>query len=241
MRILLIADTESKYLWDFYKEEVFESVDFIISAGDLKSGYLTFLNTVARKRLLYVVGNHDQRYLNDPPLGCDSLDDTILVQNGLRILGLGGSYRYKTGPYQYSEQEMRKRIKKLQVLIDQFNGFDILVTHAPASGYGDAEDLCHTGFQVFNELIETYHPSYFFHGHQHLNYSHKSERIHQVGITKYINGYNYYFVDYVSNNYIHPQKKLFARILNTIKFYFKYKGEAEWLEYKKLNRYNTMN
>lgn len=236
MRILLIADIESKFLWDFYKEEVFESVDFIVSAGDLKSRYLTFLNTVAKKRLLYVAGNHDNRYETDPPLGCESLDDTIIVQNGLRILGLGGSFRYKIGPYQYNEKEMQRRIKKLSVLIQQFNGFDILVSHAPAKGYGDGDDLCHTGFEVFNQLIETYHPSYFFHGHQHLNYTHKAERIHHVGETTYINGYNYYFVDYEPNQYSPPNKRLLHQLVNCLRFCLKYKGKPEWLQYKQYKK-----
>jgi len=232
MRILLIADIESKFLWDYYKDEVFTNVDLIVSAGDLKSRYLTFLNTVARKRLIYVAGNHDHRYETDPPLGCDPVDDTIIVHNGIRILGLGGSFRYKIGPYQYSEKEMQRRIKKLRVLIEQFNGFDILVTHAPANGYGDGDDLCHTGFEAFNKLIEAYHPTYFFHGHQHLNYTHKPSRIHHVGMTTYINGYNYFFVDYVHNGYTRLQKYVLPRILNTFRFYQKYHGKPEMKQYR---------
>lgn len=231
MRILLLADIESKFLWDYYKEDVFENVDFIVSAGDLKARYLTFLNTVTRKRLLYVAGNHDSKYINDPPLGCDCLDDTIIVQDGIRFLGLGGSYRYKIGPYQYSEKEMVKRIKKLHVLIEQYGGFDVLVSHAPAEGYGDGEDLCHTGFAVFNTLIQKYQPSYFFHGHQHLNYTHKPTRIHHVGNTTYINGYNYYFVDYVSNQVTYKSKRLVGKLINSIRFFFKYYGTPEMSEY----------
>ena len=30
------------------------------------------------------------------------------------------------------------------------------VTHSPAKGLHDGEDVCHTGFDVFNRLIEQY-------------------------------------------------------------------------------------
>ncbi len=219
MKILLVADEESRYLWDYYDETLFNDVQFIISAGDLKAKYLSFLTTVTRKRLFYVYGNHDTRYIKEPPYGCDSLDDQIIVQNGIRILGLGGSYRYKTGPYQFTEKKMRQRIKHLKTMINQFGGIDIIVTHAPPKGRGDGDDLCHTGFEVFNQLIEEYKPSYLLHGHQHLNYAHKSDRIQHVDKTTIINGYNYHFFNYVFNGYEYKKLSGFKKLINTLRFY----------------------
>ena len=40
MKILFIADEESKIYWDFFKKEQFEGIDLIISCGDLKPEYL---------------------------------------------------------------------------------------------------------------------------------------------------------------------------------------------------------
>ena len=91
-----------------------------------------------------------------PPLGCDCVDDRIYDFRGLRILGLGGSMRYKEGNYMYTEREMEKRIDRLRSAIALRNGFDIVVTHAPAQGYGDMDDLPHQGFRCFNELLERY-------------------------------------------------------------------------------------
>ena len=43
MKVLLIADEESPYLWDFYQPGRLAGVDVILSCGDLKQEYLEFL------------------------------------------------------------------------------------------------------------------------------------------------------------------------------------------------------
>ena len=109
-RILAIADEESKYLWDYYEEGKLDGIDLIISCGDLDPQYLSFLATFTTAPVLYVHGNHDNKYEKTPPEGCICIDDTIYVYKGIRILGLGGSMRYRDGEYQYTEWDMRKRV-----------------------------------------------------------------------------------------------------------------------------------
>lgn len=201
MKILLVADQESRYIWDFFDPSRFEDVDIILSAGDLKSSYVEFLATMMRKPLYYIHGNHDQRYIDNPPGGCENIDGRIITINGLRILGLGGSMRYKKGPMQYTEKEMTKRFKKLRRKIDRVGGIDILLTHAPAAGVGDGEDLCHHGFEIFNTLLDIYKPSYFLHGHQHLNYNRSAKRVRTVDQTTVINGYEYHVFEYEDNQF----------------------------------------
>ena len=46
----------------------------------------------------------------------------------------------------------------------------MFVTHTPAAGYGDLEDLAHRGFACFNTFMEEYHPRYLVHGHVHPSY-----------------------------------------------------------------------
>lgn len=43
MRILVLADVESKYLWDYFEKEKLDGIDLILSCGDLKPQYLSFL------------------------------------------------------------------------------------------------------------------------------------------------------------------------------------------------------
>lgn len=195
MKILFIADEESKLYWDFFRKEYFEGVDLIISCGDLKSSYLSFLATMVPVPVLYVHGNHDDKYEDDPPGGCTCIEDTIFEYNGVRILGLGGSHRYKPGVHQYTNSEMRRRVKMLRYRLWRSGGIDILVTHAPARGLHDDEDICHQGFHVFNEVIEKYQPKIFAHGHVHMNYGRQFPREDMVGQTRVINAYEKYMVE----------------------------------------------
>ena len=43
MKLLLIGDQESAYLWDHYKPSLLSEYDLILSTGDLNAKYLSFL------------------------------------------------------------------------------------------------------------------------------------------------------------------------------------------------------
>lgn len=195
MKILTVADEISKGLWDYYSPGKLVEYDLILSSGDLKAEYLSFLVTMARCPLFYVHGNHDHAYAEHPPEGCDCIDDKLVVYKGLRILGLGGSRKYSRGAHQYTEREMEKRIRKLSRAIKMAGGVDIVLAHAAPRGVGDQEDLPHQGFESFLELIDTYHPQYFLHGHVHLNYGNDIKRLAEYGGTPVINCCEKYVVD----------------------------------------------
>ena len=75
MRILAVSDEECAALWDHYAPGKLDGYDLIISCGDLKPEYLSFLVTMAKCPVLYVHGNHDTSYSQRPPEGCDCIDD----------------------------------------------------------------------------------------------------------------------------------------------------------------------
>ena len=195
MKLLLISDEEDKYLWDFYRPGRLDGVDLILSAGDLKASYLSFLVTMANRPLLYVHGNHDGAYDRQPPEGCECIDDRLVVVNGLRILGLGGSLRYNSGPYQYTERQMLRRINRLYLKLRRAGGVDIVLTHAPVAGYGDEDNLTHRGFEAFVSLLDYWQPAYLIHGHVHKRYGPTRERICQHGSTTIINANGKYYLD----------------------------------------------
>lgn len=196
MRILAIADEESKYLWDFFEKSKLEGIDLIISCGDLDPRYLSFLVTFTTAPVLYVHGNHDNKYERIPPEGCICIEDKIYVHEGVRILGLGGSMRYKPGEHQYTEKQMVKRVKKLRFQLFKKRGFDILVTHSPAYQLNDGRDLPHQGFQAFRKLMEKYHPKYFLHGHVHMSYGRQHKRYDKYMDTHIINAYERVIFDF---------------------------------------------
>ena len=204
MKILAIADTEEKILWDYYDPQKTKDIDLIISCGDLKAAYLEFLVTMTNCPLLYVHGNHDRRYEQTPPEGCICIDDKVYDFEGLRILGLGGSMRYKPGSCMYTEKEMQHRVNKVRRRISLMNGFDLLVTHAPAKGYGDLEDLPHQGFGVFNDIMNRYHPPFMIHGHVHSSYG-RITLVHQhPSGTKILNVNGYQILEIGDEH--HPPK-----------------------------------
>lgn len=186
--ILCVSDEEDNGLWNGYKNNELKSYDFIISAGDLKAEYLEYLVTVSNRPLFYVHGNHDEKYETHEPEGCISIDDQLIIHDGIRILGLGGSYRYKDdGKYMSDEKQMERRIRKLKPKIKKAGGVDIIVTHAPAKGYGDLDDYAHQGFACFVDLIKEYHPKYFLYGHVHGRYTHNYEGYYELEGTQIIN------------------------------------------------------
>ena len=160
--------------------------DLIVSCGDLPFDYLEYLVTRANVPLLYVPGNHDlsvrrrdsrwqplQLELTAPgPQGCDNIDGRVLEVRGLRVAGLGGSLRYKPGPNQYSQAQMRWRalgltgrdsLKRLRSGLK----LDLLVTHAPPFGLSQAQDAAHIGFVAFRDLVRDLSPRLLVHGHVH--------------------------------------------------------------------------
>ena len=195
MKLLLVSDEEDRYLWDFYRPGNLAGVDLILSAGDLKAAYLSFLVTMANRPLLYVHGNHDAPYDRHPPEGCECIDDRIVTVQGLRILGLGGCMCYNKGPYQYTERQMTRRIRRLEPKIRRAGGVDIVLTHAPAYGFGDTPDPVHCGFEAFLPLLDRYHPAFLIHGHVHRRYTPTQERVLHRGDTTIINACGKYWLE----------------------------------------------
>lgn len=197
MKILVLSDQESQSLYNYYSPEKLAGVDLVIACGDLKPEYLEFFSTMTNNTIVYVLGNHDKWYPKKKAGGCICIEDNIFEYKGIRILGLGGSMRYHPeAPCQYTEQEMHRRIKKLFWKLHRTKGFDILVTHSPARGVNDMDDLPHQGFACFRELMEKYQPKFFIHGHVHANYGSGFKREDIFANTTVINAFEHYIFEY---------------------------------------------
>ena len=196
MKILALADVESQYYYDYYTPGKLDDFDLILSCGDLPKSYLEFFVTLSNCPLLYVRGNHDDTFLESPPEGCECVEDRIFVYNGVRILGLGGSFRYRDGENMYTEWQMKRRIRRLWLQFLKYGGFDILLTHAPARHVNDFDSLSHRGFDCFRTLMERYKPDFFVHGHIHRNYGANIPRMSQFDETTVINAFEHYVFEY---------------------------------------------
>ena len=196
MKILLVSDEEDRFLWDYYTPGRLKGIDLILSAGDLKAEYLSFLVTMANRPLLYVHDNHDGGYAQRPPEGCQCIDGKLVTVGGLRILGLGGSALYNGGPHQYTERQMRWRIHRLRLKLALTGGVDIVLTHAPVRGFGDEDNMTHRGFEAFLPLLDQYQPRYLVHGHIHQRYGANRPRCYQYNETTIVNATGRYILEF---------------------------------------------
>ena len=140
MKILCISDTTDTLIYSSIAPDLYRDVDFVISAGDLPLRYYDYIQTMLRKDVYYVYGNHnledfgrmmkgyarnDQfptgfshggRHITEmPQFGGFIMDGRCVYDktHDLIIMGLGGSMLYNNGDSQYTEKQMQRRITKL--------------------------------------------------------------------------------------------------------------------------------
>ncbi len=191
MKVLSVSDTVVSELYDHFDPELVRGVELILACGDLPPEYLTFLRDRVDAPLYYVLGNHDIRYLQSPPVGCTYVHRRLVRVGDYRLLGLSGSRWYNGGMNQYHESEMRKIIRSLWLQLRLAGGVDIVLTHAPPRHVHDAEDCCHKGFSCFRRLIDKYGPRWFIHGHIHARFDDVCERTTVINSTRVMNTYGY--------------------------------------------------
>ncbi len=195
MKILTVSDVERPALLKPDMIQRLGPVDLVLSCGDLPPEYLSQLRHGYNAPLYYVCGNHDIRYSYKPPAGCCNAHARVVRAGSLRILGLEGSHWYNGGPFQYTEADMRRVIRRLWFKLRWPKRVDIVMTHAPPRHVKDGEDMCHRGFESFVTLIHRYRPAYFIHGHIHQSFTVPQQRITPVNHTQVVNTYGYYLFE----------------------------------------------
>lgn len=204
--ILAVSDEVDEVLYGESLERI--EPDVVVSCGDLPFDYLEFLITRLSVPVLYVPGNHDPdlRPRRDPvwppgpqleafedppgPLGGSNVDGRIVDVRGLRVAGLGGSIRYRDGPNQYTQAQMRRRARRLRRraawrTLRRGGGVDVLVTHAPPLGVGDEDDPAHVGIEALQPLVRRLTPRLLLHGHVHPYGVEQPDRT--IGSTRIVN------------------------------------------------------
>ncbi len=172
MKILCVSDTIQAQLENATNlRRRYADIDVVVSCGDLPAAYLEYITSVLTVPLLYVRGNHDEMYSEEPPGGID-LHKQVVNIGGLTFAGLEGSIRYNEGKIQYSELEMSQMVmgyapRLFLNRIRKGGGVDVLVTHSPAKNIHDATDRPHRGFQSLRWFMKWYSPRYMLHGHVH--------------------------------------------------------------------------
>jgi Icc-related predicted phosphoesterase len=173
LKILALSDEIVPFIYDSDVRDHFPDVGMVVSCGDLPARYLEFVLTVLNVPLVYVPGNHDLDTLKVP--GGRALDGRWRTIEGLRMLGMGGSIRYKPfGRHQYTQGQMNRRMlgAYVRAMISRVrlgSDLDILVTHSPPLGIHDGDDHAHVGFKAFRRFMRWARPRYMLHGHRHVH------------------------------------------------------------------------
>jgi len=201
MKILSISDVLVPFIYSPQVRARFKDVQYVISCGDLPYYYQEYIISMLDVPLLFVRGNHDKRVehgqagVRKAPYGGTDLHGRTVNFDGILFAGVEGSLRYREGDFQYSQAEMWLYIVQLlpsllwnRAVYGRY--LDIFVTHAPAFGIHDREDLPHRGIKAFNWLINAFQPAYHFHGHVHV---YRPDEITEttVGRTRVINTYGF--------------------------------------------------
>jgi len=205
MKILAVSDSVDDRLYSSSARENLKNVSLVLGCGDLPYEYLEFLVSALNVPLLYVPGNHDPCYEERNPAaradGCEFLDRRVMRVKGLSIAGIGGSVRYQPErPNQYTQAEMYFRTRSFFPALfwnrlHYGSVLDIMIAHSPPSGIHDDDDLAHTGFSAFLDLIRIFTPRFFLRGHVMAYKSNLVPTVTQVGATTVINVYPYRLVE----------------------------------------------
>ncbi|MEA3407564.1 MAG: metallophosphoesterase [Chloroflexota bacterium] len=228
MKILTVSDKPDDLVYSPNIRKRFGDVDLVLSCGDLPFNYLEYIVSMLRtKRLYYVCGNHQCKTIKRSgeikvaPEGCENIHGRVVNHKGLLIGGLEGSIRYSGDSHQYTELQMHWNVWKMAPRLywnrlRYGRAIDILITHAPPRGIGDADDLCHRGFRAFLKFMDMYSPRYLIHGHVHL-YRRNAQRRRQYRETTVINTYGHQVIeideDELKGRGSQGDKGVFSRVL----------------------------
>jgi len=163
INILVIADCHH------LKEEEIEKVknlqyDACLLLGDISGNHLDMiLKYVPIEKIYGILGNHDEYGLLESR-NISNIHSKVINVNGVRILGFGGSSRYKTGNIpMYSQEESIKILRKCDIA-------DILVSHdSPYQLYSKANDKAHCGLKGITKYLKKNKVYLNIHGHHHIN------------------------------------------------------------------------
>jgi uncharacterized protein len=178
VRTLVIADEVAPDLSTQSMRDL--APDLVLAAGDLAWEYVEWVGDSASAPVVFVPGNHDPetrrprvdvglRWESESPgpRGALDADGRTVQAAGLRIAGLGGCVRYRSGPHQYTQRQYRRRARRLLRTARVGAPLDVLLTHAPPSGLGDGEDQAHLGIEALHPLLARLEPTWLLHGHIH--------------------------------------------------------------------------
>ena len=184
--LLVIADTHGTLDEDEFKQYISnKQYDICIMLGDHYNRDIDIILRYVDKSKIYgIKGNHDYDYLSDYSI--PNISGNIIEINGVKILGMEGSFKYKPVDFPSFTQE------DSITFLEGKSKVDILVTHDKKFDYEKLKDPAHQGLiGITNYIFKNKIPVHI-HGHIHEPYVKKMTN----GTTEYsVFGYEIIKID----------------------------------------------
>ena len=162
IKLLIITDTHNGLKEDELKDVLYEHPDYdmCLLLGDHSDGDIrTVLEHIPKEKIYALLGNHDNNYIDN--FGLNNLNGEIINVNGVKILGIEGSFKYKKVdfPSFTQEESVRFLVNKEQV--------DILASHDGPFDDNRTGDPSHQGLFGITYYLFKNKVKYNIHGHLH--------------------------------------------------------------------------
>ena len=177
MKLLCITDTHGQLSDDWYHGEEY---DLCVLLGDHSLGDVEkVLRYIPKEKIRAIYGNHDVPVCGRTPITYFGLTELKYeVIDGVRLLGVSGSLRYKKGYQIFWEQD------ECSEYMEKQPEADVLLTHDLAFGERDLtidgetirnkydlhHETAHVGLKGFKEYLTKYPNCKHIHGHVHKSY-----------------------------------------------------------------------
>jgi len=183
IKLIIITDTHNTLDENKLVNIINEHPDFNVclllgdhSDNDIKR----ILNYIPKEKIYALLGNHDVNYIANYDL--NNLNGNILEINGVKLLGIQGSFKYKPVEFPSFTQEDSIRFLKDQESVD------ILISHDGPFDDNMINNPAHQGLFGVTYYLYKNKIKYNIHGHLHNDY----EKILDNGtIEKSLYGINY--------------------------------------------------
>lgn len=171
MKIVCISDTHN-----FHNQLTIPDGDMLIHAGDATvygkisevAAFAEWFNGLPHKHKIFVAGNHDWLYEKDPYLAktfVPNLLDNLIEIEGLKIYG--SSWNPWFYDWAFNLHRGEPLAEKWALIPDEV---DILVTHSPPYGIGDAVNGVGQGCEELRKVVDRIRPKVNVFGHIHEGY-----------------------------------------------------------------------
>ena len=185
IKLILISDVHGSLMEDEFKSFIdkHSNYDACILLGDYTfTDIEKILSCVDKNKLYGLLGNHDYDYLSE--YNITNLNGNLININGVTLLGIEGSYKYKLSDFpSFTQQESIKFLNNLPKV-------DILLSHDGKFDDRKSNDPAHQGLFGITYYLYKNKVSYHIHGHLH-----KSYKKDMLNGTKEISIYMYEYIE----------------------------------------------